>query len=223
MEFHQARSIMSTKIYDAYLYDKSEDDLILELNAIRDAYMEYLKADIKKDPNKWMRMGAEEVDRKKVPEGSSLSRACRYIEFGMHVQERGNPLDVSGCVVVVKHQGKIVLWFFPGWRFEQFAKQNEILQRIRKNEYWWLDSADCEWDTEEEEAAYDKRGDFWHSAFERFHTWVPSRMGLVYEFFTHEDIFRVGDFLHMEYEAYLKRCAAPGTEEKTNGQVLFIG
>ena len=199
---------MSTRILDAYLYDKPEEELMKELNSIRDAFHEYLKADIKKDPNKWMRWGTNIVDRGGVasaPGEHSLWRACRYIEKGLYTMERGNPLDVSGNVVVVKHQGKIVLWFFPGWHFREFTKENEILQRIRKNEYWWMDSADCEWSTEEEEAAYNKRGEFWDSAFEHFQTYVPSRMGLTYEFFSHEAIFRMGDFLHMEYESYLKR------------------
>ena len=196
---------MSTRILDAYLYDKPEEELMKELNSIRDAFHEYLKADIKKDPNKWMRWGIDLVDRGNVPDEHPLASACRYIEKGLYTPERGNPLDVSGSVVVVKHQGKIVLWFFPGWNFEKFAKENEILQRIHKNEYWWMNSADCEWDTEEEEAAYAKRGEFWASAFEHFQTYVPSCMGLTYEFFSHEDIFRMGDFLHMEYESYLKR------------------
>lgn len=196
---------MSTRILDAYLYDKPEEELMAELNSVRDAFHEYLKADIKKDPDKWMRMGDDIVDRGNAPDEHPLRRALRYIEKGLYTPERGNPLDVGGNVVVVKHQGKIVLWFFPGWNFEKFAKENEILQRIHKNEYWWMDSGDCEWDTEEEEAAYDKRGEFWRSAFEHFHTYVPSRMGLVYEFFSHEDIFRMGDFLYMEYESYLER------------------
>lgn len=198
---------MSTRIIGAYLYDKTEDDLLPELNAIRDAFHEYLKADIKKDPNKWMRWGTDIIDgeSEKAPDDHLLSRACRYIEKGLYTPERGNPLDVSGNVVVVKHQGKIVLWFFPGWRFEQFAKENEILKRIRKNEYWWMNSADCEWDTKEEEEAYNNRGEFWESAFEHFRTYVPSRMGLVYEFFSHEDIFPVGRLLYKEYESYLER------------------
>ena len=196
---------MSTRILDAYLYDKPEDELMKELNSIRDAFHEYLKADIKKDPNKWMRWGKNIVDHGNIPDEHLIVRACRYIEIGLYTPKRGNPLDVSGNAVVVKHQGKIVLWFFPGCNFEQFAKENEILQRIMKNEYWWMDSADCEWDSEEEERAYNKRGKFWASAFEHFQTYVPSRMGLMYEFFSHEDIFCIGDFLHMEYESYLKR------------------
>ena len=205
---------MSTRILDAYLYDRPEDRLLPELNAARDAYMQYLKADIRKDPNKWMSRGINIVDHGNVPDEHPLARACRYIEKGLHAPERGNPLDVSGNVVVVKHLGKIVLWFFPGWNFGKFAKENEILQRIRKNEYWWMDSADCEWDSKEEERAYKKRGRFWESAFEHFQTYVPSRMGLAYEFFSHEDIFRIGDFLHMEYESYLKRGGLSGTKEK---------
>lgn len=196
---------MSTRILDAYLYDKPEEELMKELNSIRDAYMAYLKADIKKDPNKWMRWGKNIVDLDVEDEADSFKRALRYIRYGFSTQQRGDPLDVAGSCIVVKHAGKIVLWFFPGWNFEKFAKENEILQRIRKNEYWWTDSADCEWDTPEEEEAYDKRGEFWESAFERFKSYVPSRMGLVYEFFTDEDVLRLGDFLHMEYEAYLKR------------------
>lgn len=196
---------MSTRILDAYLYDKREDGLLPELNAVRDAYLQYLKADIKNDPNKWMSWGINIVDRGNVPDEHPLARACRYIEKGLYAPERGNPLDMSGNVVVVKHLGKIVLWFFPGWNFGKFAKENEILQRIRKNEYWWTDSADCEWNAPEEEEAYNRRGEFWESAFERFQTYVPSRMGLTYKFFSHEDIFRIGDFLHMEYESYLKR------------------
>ena len=205
---------MSTRILDAYLYDRKEDDLILELNSIRDAFHEYLKADIRKDPNRWMRWGTAIVDRGNVPDGHPLSRACRYIEKGLYTSERGNPLDVGGNAVIVKDQGKIVLWLFPGWHFEKFAEGNEILQRIMKNEYWWTDSSDCEWDTPEEAEEYNKRGEFWESAFERFHTYVPSRMGLSYEFFSHEDIFRIGSFLHMEHESYLKHGTVPGTKEK---------
>ncbi len=196
---------MSTRIFDAYLYDKPEEELMKELNSIRDAYTAYLKEDIKKDPNKWMRWGKNIVDLDVEDGDDSLKRALRYIRYGFSTQQRGDPLDVAGSCIVVKHAGKIVLWFFPGWNFEKFAKENEILRRIRKNEYWWTDSADCEWDTPEEEEAYGKRGEFWESAFERFKSYVPSRMGLVYEFFTDEDVLRLGDFLHMEYEAYLKR------------------
>lgn len=196
---------MSTRILDAYLYDKPEEELMKELNSIRDAFHDYLKADIKKDPNKWMRWGKSIVDRGKETGDDSLTRAIRYIKAGLETVENGNPLDVAASCVVVKHRKKIVLWFFPGMNFKMFSKENEILQRIHKNEYWWMDSGDCEWDTPEEEEAYDKRGEFWESAFERFKSYVPSRMGLVYEFFTDEDVLRLGDFLHMEYEAYLKR------------------
>ena len=196
---------MSTRILDAYLYDKPENELMKELNSIRDAFHEYLKANIKKDPNKWMRWGKHLVDLNVKDTDDSFARALRYIKAGLETTEVGNPLDVAANCVVVKHRKKIVLWFFPGMNFKMFAKKNEILKRIRKNEYWWVDSADCEWDSKEEERAYNKRGKFWASAFEHFQTYVPSRMGLTYEFFSHEDIFRVGDFLYMEYESYLKR------------------
>ncbi|MBO5985471.1 MAG: hypothetical protein J6Q02_01575 [Lachnospiraceae bacterium] len=196
---------MSTRILDAYLYDKPEEELMKELNSIRDAFHEYLKADIKKDPNKWMRWGKSIVDRGKETGEDSLRRAIRYIKAGLETAEVGDPLDVAANCVVIKHLKKIVLWFFPGMNFQMFAKENEILKRIHKNEYWWTDSADCEWDSKEEERAYNKRGRFWKSAFEHFQTYVPSRMGLSYEFFSHEDVFRVGSFLHMEYESYLKR------------------
>lgn len=196
---------MSTRILDAYLYDKPEEELMKELNSIRDAFHEYLKADIKKDPNKWMRWGKHLVDLNVKDTDDSFARALRYIKAGLETMEVGNPLDVAATCVVVKHRKKIVLWFFPGMNFKMFAKKNEILKRIRKNEYSWVDSADCEWDSKEEERAYNKRGKFWASAFEHFQTYVPSRMGLTYLFFSHEDIFRVGNFLHMEYESYLKR------------------
>lgn len=196
---------MSTRILDAYLYDKPEAELMKELNSIRDAFHEYLKADIKKDPNKWMRWGKNLVDINVKDTDDSLTRALRYIKAGLETVEVGNPLDVAANCVVIKHRKKIVLWFFPGMNFKMFAKKNEILKRIHKNEYWWMDSADCDWDSKEEERAYKKRGRFWDSAFERFQTYVPSRMGLAYEFFSREDIFRIGDFLHMEYESYLKR------------------
>lgn len=197
---------MSTRIMDAYMYDRSEKEMLLELNVIRDAYHEYLKSDIKKDPNKWMHWGRYFADNDKdVPDEHGLRRACRYIEKGLYTMERGNPLDVAGSCIVVKHRGKIVLWFFPGFNFSQFAKKNKILQRIRKNEYWWMDSADCEWDAPEEEKAFNRRGRFWQSVFDYYKTSVPSRMGLMYEFFSHEDVFRFGYLLDREYEKYLER------------------
>ena len=196
---------MSTRIFDAYLYDKSEDELILELNTVKDQFHEYLENDIRKDPNKWMRWGTYMVDHDSVdPAEHLLKRALRYIKAGLYTQERGNPLDIAGDCVVVKHAGKIILWLFPGFRFEQFAKENEILRRIMKNEYWYDDSGDCEWDSSEEEAAYAKRGEFWRSAFEHYQTYVPSRMGLGYEFFAHNDAFELADLLCTEYGRYLK-------------------
>lgn len=197
---------MSTRIMDAYLYDKPEKELLLELNAIKDAYHRYLEEDIKKDPNKWMRWGRYVADNDKdVPDESPHRRACRYIEKGLYTMERGNPLDVAGSCVVVKHRGKIVLWLFPGFNFSQFAKKDEILQRIMKNGYGWMDSADCEWDSPEEEKAYNKRGQFWRSAFKHFCTYVPAHMGLSYEFFSRNDVFHFGGLLAMKYEGYLKR------------------
>lgn len=131
---------MSTRILDAYLYDKPEEELMKELNSIRDAFHDYLKADIKKDPNKWMRWGKNIVDKGKDTGEDSLTRAIRYIKAGLETVENGNPLDVAANCVVVKHRKKIVLWFFAGMNFKMFAKKNEILKRIRKNEYWWMDS-----------------------------------------------------------------------------------
>ena len=86
---------MSTRIFDAYLYDKPEDGLLLELNSIRDAYMQYLKADIKKDPNKWMRWGKGIVDKGKESGEDSLHRAVRYIKAGLETVDNGNLLDVA--------------------------------------------------------------------------------------------------------------------------------
>lgn len=196
---------MSTRVFDAYLYDKPESELVGELNLVRDAFHEYLRKDIKRDPNKWMRWGKNIVDKGKESGEGSLRCAVRYIKAGLETVENGNPLDVAANCVVIKHRKKIVLWLFPGLNFKIFAKENDILKRIMKNNYWWMDSADCEWDSEEEKRAYKKRGEFWESAFQKFKTYVPSRMGLGYEFFSNDDVFRMADFLHMEYESYLKR------------------
>lgn len=90
---------MSTRILGAYLYDKPEAELMKELNSIRDAFHEYLKADIKKDPNKWMRWGKSIVDRGKETGEDSLHRAVRYIKAGLETVEVGNPLDVAATLI----------------------------------------------------------------------------------------------------------------------------
>ena len=98
---------MSTRILDAYLYDKPEEELMKELNSIRDAFHDYLKANIKKDPNKWRRWGQGIVDKGKETGEDSLRRAIRYIKAGLETVEVGNPLDVAANCVVVKHRKKI--------------------------------------------------------------------------------------------------------------------
>ncbi len=190
---------MSTKIYDAYLYDKTEDELILELNAIRKAYLSYLKDELSKNAERYMECGKALYDDGKEVDEHPLRKASRYLERGTFTMERGIPLDMSGDCVIVKHDGKIVVWLFYGYQFGHFAKTNEILQRIQKNEYWWQNQSDVEFDTPEEEEEYDKRGEFWDAVFAKYNTGIPSQMGLSYSFFHHDDIFDCACILEEKY------------------------
>ncbi|MBR4792662.1 MAG: hypothetical protein IK038_03250 [Bacteroidaceae bacterium] len=196
---------MSTKIYDAYLYDKTEDELILELNAIRKAYLSYLKDELSKNAERYMECGKAIYDDDKEVDEHLLRKARRYLERGTYTMEKGHPLDMSGDCVIVKHDGKIVVWLFPGYQFGQFAKTNEILQRIKKNEYWWQNQSDVEFDTPEEEEEYDKRGEFWDAVFAKYNTGIPSQTGLSYSFFHHDDIFKCACILEKKYTEKLQK------------------
>ena len=68
-----------------------------------------------------------------------------------------------------------------------------------------MDSADIEFNNEAEEKDWNERGEFWNSLYEKYQTGIASRMGLVYEFFTHDDIWDFGHKLREEYEKQTKK------------------
>lgn len=190
---------MSYRFLNAVLYNKTEDELISDLNSVRDDYHKYISKLIKQHAETYIDFG----DRKYKPDEDEngtrlLSRAIRTIEKGANTLERGNPVDFSGNCVVLKAQGKIVLWFFGGYHFDDFRRQNKILKVLK--DFSYMSSSDIEFESEEEEKEFESRGDFWYYLLDKYDTSIPSRMGLVYEFFTHEDIWDFACELKDEYE-----------------------
>jgi hypothetical protein len=203
---------MSYRVFNAYVYDKTDDELIEELNSIRKDYIEFAKKAVKKDP-KWFIDFGDHMYKRWAKRGDRLlDKAIRVIEKGMYDMQRGNPADFSGDCVVVRHQKKIVLWFFPGYRFDDFMKQNEIIKRLKKNDFSYMDGADCEFDSKQEEKDWNKRGKFWDSVFDKYKTSIASNIGLTYEFFRHDDIWDVAYDLYQEYEKTVKKEKKKGTK-----------
>lgn len=200
--FLQKEYTMSYRIFDAYIYDKKDDELMGEFNSIREDYIEFAKKIVKKEPDWFIDFCDHMYARWKLKNDSLLDKAVRVIEKGMYDMQRGNPADFSGSVVVVRHMKKTVLWFFGGYRFDEFAKKNEIMQRIKKNDISYADGGDCDFDTKEEERDWKKRGKFWNSVFEKYKTGVAANIGLEYRFFRHDDIWDIGCDL---WEAYEKK------------------
>ena len=191
---------MSFRVMDAFIYDKSEDELIVELNSIRKDYIEFAKDYIKKNATHLMQFGKSYFKRFAKPDDINLEIAIRTVGKGSNSLERGMPSDFSGNCVIVKHKKKIVLWFFTGFIFDQFKRKNPVYKRIFKNEYGYCDSGDCEFETKEEKRDWKKRGNFWHEVFDKYDTSIPANVGLSYEFFRHDDIFELGCTLEHAYE-----------------------
>lgn len=189
---------MSYRFLNAVLYNKTEDELISDLNSVRDDYHKFIMKKIKEHAKRYIEFGDHYYKRFAQKDDGILDRALRTIEKGCYSLERGNPVDFSGNCVVLKVQDKIVLWFFGGYHFDDFKRQNKILKVLK--DYSYMDSSDIEFESEEEEKEFETRGDFWHYLLDKYNTSIPSRMGLVYEFFTHEDIWDFGCKLMDEYE-----------------------
>lgn len=189
---------MSYRFLNAVLYNKSEDELIADLNSIRDDYHKFITKKIKEHAKDYIKFGDNYYKKFAQKDDSILDRALRTIEKGCYSLERGNPVDFSGSCVVLKAQGKIVLWFFSGYHFDDFKRGNKILRDLK--DYSYMDGADIEFDSEEEEKEFEERGEFWNYFVDKYKTGIPSRMGLVYEFFIHDDIWDFGCKLMDEYE-----------------------
>lgn len=191
---------MSYRILNAYIYDKSEDELMQELNSIRSDYLKFMREVIDKQADWFIKFGNHRYKRFVKRNEDILAKAIRVIEKSAYGVERGNPADFSASCTVIKHDGKIILWFFNAFRFDDFKVDNQILQRLKKNEYSYMDSGDFEFESEEEEKDWNKRGEFWDAVFEKYKTTIPANMGLTYEFFRHDDIWDLACHLDQVYE-----------------------
>ena len=191
---------MSYRILNAYIYDKSEDELMQELNSIRSDYLKFMREVIDKQADWFIKFGNHRYKRFVKRNEDILAKAIRVIEKSAYGVERGNPADFSASCTVIKHDGKIVLWFFNAFRFDDFKVDNQIFQRLKKNEYSYMDSGDFEFESEEEEEDWNKRGEFWDAVFEKYKTTIPANMGLTYEFFRHDDIWDLACHLDQVYE-----------------------
>ena len=191
---------MSYRILNAYIYDKSEDELMQELNSIRTDYLKFMRGVIDKQADWFIKFGNSMYKRFAKRNEDILTKAIRVIEKSAYGVERGNPADFSASCTVIKHDGKIALWFFNAFRFDDFKADNKILQRLKKNEYSYMDSGDFEFISEEEEEDWNKRGEFWDAVFDKYKTSIPANMGLTYEFFRHDDIWDLACHLDQVYE-----------------------
>lgn len=191
---------MSYRILNAYIYDKSEDELMQELNSIRSDYLKFMREVIDKQADWFIKFGNYRYKRFAKRNEDILTKAIRVIEKSAYGVERGNPADFSASCTVIKHDGKIALWFFNAFRFDDFKVDNQILQRLKKNEYCYMDSGDFEFESKEEEEDWNKRGEFWDAVFEKYKTTIPANMGLTYEFFRHDDIWDLACHLDQVYE-----------------------
>jgi hypothetical protein len=191
---------MSYRILNAYIYDKSEDELMQELNSIRFDYLKFMREVIDKQADWFIKFGNSMYKRFAKRNEDILDKAVRVLEKSAYGVERGNPADFSASCTVIKHNGKIVLWFFNAFRFDDFKVDNQIFQRLKKNEYSYMDSGDFEFESEEEEENWNKRGEFWDAVFEKHKTNIPANMGLTYEFLRHDDIWDLACHLDQVYE-----------------------
>ena len=191
---------MSYRILNAYIYDKNEDELMQELNSIRSDYLKFMRGVIDKQADWFIKFGNSMYKRFARRNEDILDKAIRVIEKSAYGVERGNPADFSASCTVIKHDGKIILWFFNAFRFDDFKVDNQIFQRLKKNEYCYMDSGDFEFDSKEEEEDWNKRGEFWYAVFEKYKTNIPANMGLTYEFFRHDDIWDLACHLDQVYE-----------------------
>lgn len=169
---------MSVKIYNAWEWKGSYDDLIKWFNSVKNN--QYLNDGLnlirtcnkKDDEDKWQyekRIYKEIIDTK--------------------LSNERNFLDIDLSAVVIQHLHKIVVCWF-GLNDRVFPSVKKEIDKKFKYFGWW-DNTDPEEDVSEEEWKY--RGDWFEEVFEKYDSTVYSDLGLFYDFSSESLIFKICD------------------------------
>jgi len=158
---------MSTKIYYAWRWNKSYDELILWLNDLTEDYIQDSINFISKNLDGI----TKENKYKKIHELLNLIQKSKIS------QNAGEPFDINLSCVVYQNQEDIVLHFF-GLNEYKFPIIDKKLNTLQYFGYW--NNADAEQGMSEEEWEY--RNNWYEQLFDKFKSYIPSKCGLVYSF-----------------------------------------
>lgn len=169
---------MSTKIYNAWEWNESLDDLIKWFNSIKlNQYFQDCLNLVRKtrphdDEDRWKyerRIYKELLDAKNSDEKSFL--------------------DVDLSCVVIQHSNKIVVCFFGLSDYVFPTVQKEIYSKFKY--FGWWDNSDPQEGISEEEWNY--RKDWYDEVFAKYESETYSEIGLCYEFSSKTMMFKVCD------------------------------
>lgn len=176
---------MSTKIYDAYLWNGTIEELMDFLRKFKNALIieasNYLFSISNEIEDKLQKRNAKRMlqnDREVYIE-DILFEASQDVHY--------NPLDTSGCVVVYFNQGRIAVQFFginkPSLKpYQKLGKIIENFPKLKNYEYW--NNVDIPDNISREE--WEERAKFWEFLD------IPAENGLVYDMQSMNFISKVG-------------------------------
>jgi len=173
---------MSTKIYNAWEWNDTFDELIRLFNSIR--HNEYIQDCL----NLVRKIDVSERDRY-----SHERRIYKYLLEAKNNDQK-DFFDVDLSAIVIQHENKIVVCFFGLNEFTfpmMYAKINSKFKY-----FGWWDNSDLEEGVSEEEWEY--RGKWYESVFEKYQSEIFSELGLTYEFFSKSILFKVCDQVAQE-------------------------
>ena len=170
---------MSMKIYDAWKFNGSHNDLIKFIGSLRKLYLEDCKVYIDS-----ITPDLPELDRYEY-----IRHIQKKINEGINSVERGYPYDIDASGVVLEFDGKIVIYFFNLNEHQYPKTWKKIREELEFFGYW--DNVDPDENCSEDE--WNERKEFFNNLFEEYESYVPSDCGLIFEFYRQLEIFSVVD------------------------------
>jgi hypothetical protein len=174
---------LSTKIYNAYRFDGSLDDLMKHLQEFRE---------------KWLKMWEDALFEKM----KELPSPDQRMEFWSKVEKdtrkefnRWGDLDIKANCVIYPHKGNLYVQFFVDLEPFRISKPLFVDEDVRFVDYHYQDQTDPWYDNEglegeeleKAERDWEERKIVWNQIFDE--NWTPSSTGLSYAFGNSYDLY----------------------------------
>lgn len=200
---------MSTKVYDAYLFNGKTTDLMPFLKKVTKDYKEFclntLKyyGEIEHITVKRRKIG---IDKRIYLKDAKTFDILKFIEERVKEGYR-DALNLDSCAMVYFHKDKIYIQFFGNHKFMEEIRKYDLLQDYHYQNSTDKSNYDSNVETWEEMSKerkaqltrdWNKRKTVWNEIFD---TSYPALDGLTYNFYNKHNIFDVAsDFIQYHKE-----------------------